>query len=445
MIIPAAVIMNSCAKLDQVSPSSVPVDKLFKDTTSLNEALVGLYSTLEVREYYGGLFPMFADLNSDNGIAGGYQDNALDEFGLYQTTPANAYLENMYVAFYHTVASANAIIAGAGNIKGAPADVLNRAKGQALAIRAMAHFDALRSFGYHWDISSQYGIPIVNTVQKATDVVKRSTVADSYAAIIADLKQAETDLKNDDDRDPNYVNPAVVDALLARVYLYKKDFADAAAYASKVINDGAFEVMDKSSFPNIYTQKSTQESVFELPFSLQTPSFYNAITYARPTADITEVLFIASENLKDFLTGRKGDLRINLLDTDNGFEPNARTLKYSSDAAIKDNSAYVIRISELYLIRAEALGRSNGINDLNLIRANRGLAAIHPATDDDYAQAVDDERRAELNFEGHRFFDLARTGQVPAVLGVPVTEACFPIPDREINATHGAVIQNPGF
>ncbi len=131
-----------------------------------------------------------------------------------------------------------------------------------------------------------------------------------------------------------------------------------------------------------------------------------------------------------------------------------RTLKYSSDLVQKDNSAYVIRISEMYMIRAEALGRVNGLADLNMIRTNRGLAPLGPSDvpdDPTYAQAVSDEDRAEFNFEGHRYFDLARTGQVVNILqpltSFTITQAnsCFPIPQREIDATNGAVVQNPGY
>jgi starch-binding outer membrane protein, SusD/RagB family len=441
--------ISSCVKLNQVSPTSVPVTKLFKDSISLNEALIGLYSTLEVREYYGGYFPLFADLNSDNGVAGGYNDTSLDEFGAYSVTSSNAYLQNMYIALYYTIANANAILEGEKAVVSASPQFLNKVRGQVLTIRALAHFDLLRSFGYHWDLNSPYGVPVVITVQKATDVVVRSTVADTYTAILNDLAQAATLLNGEADRNANYINPAIVNALLARVYLYQKDYINAAKYASLVIDDGAYSLLDEANFPSVYTSKRSKESIFELPFNQQNPSFYNTATYARPDAASTEVLFIASEGLKDFLNNRSGDMRINLLDTTSiNFQPNARTLKYSSDITQKDNSAYVIRIAEMYLIRAEALGRVDGLNDLNVIRSNRGLAPLHASDlpdDNTYAQAVADENRAEFNFEGHRYFDLARTGQVNTVLGVSLSNSVYPIPLHEINATHGIVVQNPGY
>jgi hypothetical protein len=446
---------SSCVKVNQIYPNGTQATQLFKDSAGLSKALVGLYSTLEVQEYYGAYYPLMCDLNSDNGYAGGYNNNAINEFGAYSVTSSNAFLQNTYVAIYKTIASANAIIAGEATVTGASTQYLNAVKGQALALRAMAHFDLLRAFGYHWDITSPYGIPVVTTPQTSTSIVPRATVIDTYNAIIADLQQSADLLKNNSNRNPNYVNPAVVNALLARVYLYKKDYANAAKFATLVINDGSYAVIDQNRFTQIYTTKNSKESIFELPFNSQTQSGYNAATYARPTAALTEVLFALNSDLQSFFQNRPGDLRYNLVDTTN---PNGflRTLKYSSDIKLKDNSAYIIRISEMYLIRAEALGNTtDGINDLNKIRTNRGLPAYSPSDSEedgpDYFQVLADENRAEFNFEGHRYFDLARTGDVVNYLQpltsatLTVTNSCFPIPLREINATGGVVVQNPGY
>jgi len=454
-IFASVVLISSCAKLNQVSPTAVQNTQLFKDSIGLSEAVTGMYSTLEAPEYYGGYYPMFADLNSDNGVAGGYNNTSLNEFGLYSVTSSNIFIQNTYVAIYKTIATANAIVAGESTVKGASTTYLNSIKGQALTLRAMAHFDVLRAFGYHWDTNSPYGIPVVTTVQSANSIVPRSTVAATYSAIIADLTEAATLLDGSSDRDPNYVNPAVVNALLARVYLYEKDYTNAAKYASLVINDGAYQLVDASQYVSMYDNgaKNSTEFIFQLPFDFQNQSQYYATTYGRPDAASTEVLFIANSDLQSFFESRSGDVRYNLLDTanTNGY---LRTLKYSSDGKYKDNSALLIRIAEMYLIRAEALGRVQGLADLNTIRTNRGLNALTLADVPDntgYAQAVADENRAEFNFEGHRYFDLARTGQIVNILqpltsiGISAANSCFPIPLREINASNGAVVQNPGY
>jgi starch-binding outer membrane protein, SusD/RagB family len=443
--------LGSCNKLNQVSPNDVLQTALFKDTNSVKETLVGLYSTLEPETYYGAYYPMFADLNCDNGIAGGYNNTSLNEFGYYSVTTTNIYIQNMWVGLYHSIATANQILTGITALPDTDAgtqQLIASVKGQALAIRAMVHFDLLRAFGYHWDTTSVYGIPVVTTVQKASDVVARNTVADTYTAIINDLQAAATLLSGTADRNANYVNPAVVNALLARVYLYKQDYVHAASYAGLVIGDGAYTLMDQNSFPSIYKQKLSPESIFELAYNQQNQSFFNITTYARPEAASTEVLFIASQNLQSFFASRPGDLRINLLDyASPNFQPNGRTLKYRGEIT-RDNPAYILRIAEMYLIRAEAAGRLNGLTDLNMVRTHRGLAALAPSDVPDdvtYAQLLSDENRAEFNFEGHRYFDLARTGQINAVLGVPATGSVYPIPQVELTATHGVVVQNPGY
>lgn len=454
-IILMIMIINSCAKLNQVSPTAVQGGQLFKDSIGLSEAVTGMYSTLEAPDYYGANYPMLADLNSDNGVAGGYNNTSLNEFGAYSVTSSNIFIQNTYVAIYKTIASANAIIAGQNTVKGASSAFINSIKGQALTLRALGHFDLLRAFGYHWDLNSPYGIPVVTTVQNSSSVVPRNTVAATYASIISDLNQAAVLLNGSTDRNPNYVNPAIINALLARVYLYQKDYVNAAKYASLVINDGAYQVVSTNNYVAMYNNgaKTSTEFVFQLPFDFQNQSQYYATTYARPTAASTEVLFIANSDLQSFFEARSGDVRYNLMDTTNA-NGYLRTLKYSSDGKYKDNSALLIRISEMYLIRAEALGRATGLADLNTIRTNRGLAALTAGdvpNDVTYAQAVADERRAELNFEGHRYFDLARTGQITNVLQpltsttISVANSCFPIPLREIDAANGTVVQSPGY
>src|SRR3569832_1772559 len=180
-ILASMVLISSCAKLNQVSPTAVQNTQLFKDSIGLSEAVTGMYSTLEAPEYYGGYYPMFADLNSDNGIAGGYNNTSLNEFGLYSVTSSNIFIQNTYAAIYKTIATANAVIAGESTVKGTSTTYLNSVKAQALTLRAMGHFDVLRAFGYHWDINSPYGIPKETTKQTTNKIVPRSTVAATYS------------------------------------------------------------------------------------------------------------------------------------------------------------------------------------------------------------------------------------------------------------------------
>lgn len=452
--------VSSCKKfLDQTSPNDVAQENMFQDGNSLESARIGMYNTLQNVYYYGGYFPLMVDAYSDNGATGGYDSPDVNELGDKTLTAANIYVQNTWVAIYNTIYTANQILAHVDVIDDPTLsdEVRKDIKGEALAIRAMAHFDLLRMFGEHWNISSEYGIPVVTDILQPETLVPRNTVAESYDAITGDLETALDLISNVDYRnDPAeykgamFMTQNAVNALLARVNLYKKDYAQADSYATLVINEGIATMLGTEEFSQIYTSKLSSEAVFELVFNGQDRSQYNAATYARADALRSEVLFLAAEDLRFFFESRPGDARgsfVDFVNNDLSIEPDGRTQKYRGED-FQDNDALIIRISEIYLIRAEARGLAGGgLDDMNLLRENRGLS---PFVSEDfdvpglYELAVADERRAELNFEGHRYFDLARTQKVQEVLGEEVLPV-FPIPLREVNATNGTLKQYPGY
>jgi hypothetical protein len=446
-----ALLTSSCNVLDQGSPNDVAENDVFTSEDGANSALIGLYNTLQSRDYYGGYYPMMADVYGDVGTAGGFDNVSLQELSDLAVTSANIFVQQTWISIYNTINTANAIISNVDGINDAAFTVeeRNHIKGQALAIRALAHFDVLRMFGEHWDQASEFGIPVVLKKQGANDIVSRSTVAETYDAILNDLDEAYS-LIISDDRSQFFVNPIAAKALEARVNLYKGDFIAAAAAADEVIGDGAFLLLDETTFTEIYTAYPASESIFELTFDVQNRSAYNSITFSRQDALRTEVLWLAEEGLNDFFANRPGDLRADLVDfvnNDGSILPDGRTQKYRGEEA-RNNPALILRMAEMYLIRAEAKGRVAGLSDLNEVRTNRGLAALTSGDvpdDASFLDAVLDERKAELNFEGHRMFDLARAGKINEVLGIDDDMGIFPIPFREITATNGVLAQNPGY
>ncbi len=445
-------LISSCNVLDQGSPNDVAEDDVFTSEDGANSALIGLYNTLQSRDYYGGYYPMMADVYSDVGTAGGFDNVSLQELSDLGVTSANIFIQQTWISIYNTINTANAIINNVDGIDdaGFTNEERGHIKGQALAIRALAHFDVLRMFGEHWDQASDFGIPIVLTKQAANDIVARSTVSETYTAILDDLEEASS-LIMESDRSQFFVNPIAVKALEARVNLYKGDLAAAAASATEVIDDGTFQILDETSFTQIYASPyASSESLFELTFDVQNRSAYNSITFSRQDALRTEVLWIAEEGLNDFFAARPGDLRADLVDfvnNDGSILPDGRSQKYRGEES-RNNPALILRMAEMYLIRAEAEGRVSGLSDLNEVRINRGLAALTAGDvpdDASYLDALLDERKAELNFEGHRMFDLARAGKINEVLGIDDDLGIFPIPFREITATNGVLTQNPGY
>lgn len=450
-------LLPSCKDfLSQTSTSEVADGDMFTDLASLESARIGLYNTLQNQYYYGGYYQLIADAYSDNGATGGYDNLDLDELGYKAATPNNIYIENVWISIYNTIYTANQILSHIDAIDDPllTDELRNDITGEALTIRAMAHFDLLRMFGEHWDINSALGIPVVTEIISTETQLPRNSVADVYDAIINDLLAAEPLLSNDDLRfDPpafkgaQFITKTACEALLARVYMAKNDPLNAAMYADMVLTTGFAHVLDAGSFASVYSTKFSEESIFELAFNSQDKSQFNALTYARPDALRSEVSFLAAEDLKIFYEGRTDDLRGGLVDfinNDLSIEPDGRTQKYRGEI-FQDNSAYIIRVSEMLLIQAEAEGFvGGGIDALNILRSNRGMADIAPSNEDEFMQALMDERRSELNFEGQRYFDLAHFGKVTEILGDGVFP-CLPIPQREIGASGNLLEQYPGY
>ena len=439
---------SSCSKiLDVPSPNSVEDANVFTSLSGLLNARIGMYSTLQDRNYYGGSFPLISECYTDNGTTGGYDVIDLNEIAYRVVTPTNLYVQNIYIAIYNTIYTANKIINNIDKVPNVPDDQKSNILGEALFVRALGNFDLLRLYGQHWDRTSDFGIVILTTTDSILASVPRSSVEASYQQIFVDINQAISLLNTFDGN--QYISPAAANALLARVSLYYKDYPGAIAAATSVIDDNSFSLFPTGEVTKIYTDRQTPESIFELSFDLQNQSFYNILTYSRIDALRSDVNFIASENLNDFFLSRPTDTRGVLVDTQNedaSIQPDGRTQKYRGETT-KDNSGFILRLAEMYLIRAEAAGRTAGLADLNLLRTNRGLTALTAGNvpdDQSYTNAILDERRAELNFEGARLYDLARTGQVEAVLGSGV-QPIMPIPQREISATNSAVAQNPGY
>jgi len=449
-------IFSSCnGFLDKVSPTDVAEEDLFKTAAGLRNARIGMYSDLSKKEYYGGYFPLMISCYSDDGVTGGYNNPTLDEIGTLSLSASNKFVYSLWTTMYNVLYTANAILENVDNIQDPDlsAEERNDIKGEALTVRALVHFDLLRTFGEHWNTQSEYGIPLAKKRLTQNDILARSNVNDSYFFIMNDLAAAipllsDKDTRTDIWKGRAYIGKMTAIALYARVTLYSKSYNYSAQFATEVIENttGYYSLFTGSSLKNLYLQRETQESIFELRFNSQNRSQFNALTYSRPDALRTELTFLAAENLHEFFLKRTEDVRINFVDYENidaSIKPEGRTEKYRGEQ-LRDNSAYIIRLAEMYLIRAEARRFPAGISDLNTIRIARGLGAVNPQKEEDFLKFLLEERRAEFNFEGHRYFDLARHQKIAETLGTNV-KAVFPIPINEISSSRNQITQYPGY
>ncbi len=210
--------------------------------------------------------------------------------------------------------------------------------------------------------------------------------------------------------------------MLSRYYLYQKNWAQAESYASKVIADATNYQLLKpyTNWFNPASAVATKESVFELSYSSTYTNGHRGQWQPPANGGTRQIApndaFVALVN--NPLIG--GNRNVLIAKTSAGLWYG--NLYYRSPAT---DPAYVIRIAELYLIRAEARAQQENLStttgalaDLNIIRDRAGLAASTATTKDDILLAIENENRIEFALEPHRWFDLVRTGRAGAVLGL---------------------------
>ena len=244
-------------------------------------------------------------------------------------------------------------------------------------------------------------------------------------------------------------------ALRARVALYMGDYATAQNYATELIGSSRYVLTAGADYKNIWALKNTKESLWEIQYE---PTNSNSIAffyYTTATGGRNEIATSSGLNTAH----EAGDLRqaINATTTGGG-ATNLKTLKFTR-VATGDDNVVMFRLSELYLIRAEARAQIGtdlvgALADLNVVRTRAGLAASAAATTADLMTAILKERRVEFAHEGHRFFDLKRTNSLATTLGnaaFGVTtidntfRALWPIPQRETLTSGGIIAQNTGY
>ena len=403
----AVVILSSCSNFLTVEPqATIPDTNPIFDATSANEALNGVYSAL----YYGQTtFEPIGYLSGDNVKWTGSQSQ-VQEFINHQVNVTNSTVDGAWSTIYKTINNANNVIQKVPTVSDPnfTSDAKNNILGQAYFLRALAYFDLARTWG---------DVPIVtDPTVTATDNwgEGRKPVSDVYAQVLSDLNTAEPLLPTTTNR--YQATAKTVWALKARYYIYQNDYANAEAYASKIINDSANYSL-ATPFSNISQAAGISEAVFYKFFNgtTETNGHYGQWQSA---AGGGTYQWAPNDALVALLNDPTvGGTRSVLIAKDNQGRWYGNLYKGRSDPA------YIIRIAELFLIRAEARAQQAGeeslaLKDLNKVRVRAGLTASTATTKDDILLAIENESRVEFPFENHRWYDLVRTGRANTVLGV---------------------------
>lgn len=350
---------------------------------------------------------------------------------------------NIWESLYSVIYQSNALLE---NIEISPQiseTARSQLKGEALFLRALAFFYLTNIYG---------DVPALITTQVAlTSLSYRDSTARIYLQIVSDLTQAKSLLSESyPNSDKVRANKWTAIALLSRVYLYQGNWQMADSESSTIINSGIYTPLD--NIKDVFKKNSTEAILqfwttdgFTREGSLFIPQELSIPTYA-----LTSGLMNSFES---------GDFRkLNWTDSIvSGAETYYYPFKYknrSSVTGISQEYLTMFRLSEQYLIRAEARAQQNNINealeDLNMIRERAGLSDIYISDKLTLLAQIAHERRVELFCEwGHRFFDLKRYGIINQTLSPLKTNwstisALLPIPEYEL-LNNPNLTQNPGY
>ncbi|MEO6069630.1 MAG: RagB/SusD family nutrient uptake outer membrane protein [Chitinophagaceae bacterium] len=451
--------MAACNKKLDIEPKqSIDAAVALTNADDVEAAVVGAYSIMGGGALYGTNLFMFGDLLAADASSGSttaaryttWAGTFQGQRQIYNKTMNrdNGEASRTWIAGYRAINMANTVIDALGVVTDAAKK--NRLEGEALFIRGAMHFELVRYYALPWGATAnndQMGIVIKTKATKTEDEAfaknPRSTVAQVYQQVIADLTAAAAKLPADNG---TRVDKYTAYAFLARVYLQKGDYANARDAANTVIASGKYSM--NASVRAVFDNKNTNESIWEIQQNDQNNAGTSNDGLATFYASFPGIGRADARVSSGFVNSYPaGDLRKSeWYYTGTGARPgNMYTSKWKSFS----QNLPVVRIAEMYLIRAETnlrLGTTVGdlpTNDLakvrNPIRTNLPVI-IAPTLSDVLA-----ERVLELAFEGARIHDIKRLRLSAGAFAWDSPKLVFPIPQREINASEGVLIQNPGY
>ncbi len=409
--------------------------------------------------YYGTDFITRAEVGGED-VQTRKTGDRTENFYRFTDRQSNA-TESLWYAPYAVINRANVLLQAIDNGTIEMNDITKNSKGEALAVRALAHFDLLITYGvpYQKDSGASLGVPIIKSVLNADELPARnSTVAEGYQAVLDDLTESLNYIS--EEKNYGHLNQWGVKALLARVNLYKGDYDAAYNYAKDVIEHGGYSLVPNANYISMWSQEETTESIFDL--ALSTTIYSGARELLGAVASPSEYgSMIATRDFVNLLNEDPNDIRNQLLipgKTSGQLVVN----KYPGRGGyVAVNNIRVIRLSDIYLIGAEAaLRKSTPDQELadDYLYAIRNRANANNTEITATLDLIKKERRKELVMEGHRLFDILRVGdQVTRAGGhhflnsvdlVTVSwddyRTIMPIPQAEIDANPN-IVQNPQY
>lgn len=441
ILLTAGTLFTACNKqLDLPNPQAIGNDLALSNDANVKQVLLGAYDAMSSGNLYGGDLQIFGDLMAASG-----ELNWTGTFNTYREVYGNSMLTtnpvilNMWGAGYRTINVANNVLASIDKVNAADR---NRVKGEALFIRGTVLLELTRFFAKAYNDGNPATNPGVIIRTSPTDGLSdvdfpsRNTVAECYTQIVADLTEAVSLLPN---KNGVFAGKVAAATILARTYLQMGNYAGARDAANTGLTAAAGNFSLVGTYAAAFNNAAyTSEDVFAIVVSDQDGTnnchtFYSVPPFGGRDGDIVILqshlnLYPAVDQRKDLFYDFAGDWR-------------------SGKWRDVFKNVKVIRLAELYLIRAECNQRlsttvgDTPLNDINRLRTRAGAPLyVGSVTLADILL----ERRLELAHEGFRVHDAKRLGETINGRAFSDNRHVFPIPFRELN-TNPNLTQNPGY
>ncbi|TBW28627.1 RagB/SusD family nutrient uptake outer membrane protein [Gramella sp. KN1008] len=402
----------SCSEdiLDKEPVSSFSAQGFYKTTSDAQAGVYGIYdavqSTFRVNFAYWGEGRADAVNTNHSG----------DPLVLQQNTLSRTINSARWNSIYETISRANYAIKYIPQVT--DGDFGLQLVGQARALRALSYFYAVRIWGDVPLITEPYESGEQDLFIKRTD---KEAVLDQ---IVADLQFAVENCRESygGAKDRILITQGGANALLTKVYMWRKDYQNANETADKVLNNSLYSLMSINDWSRIFTTGYTNESIFEIGYD-ETQTNALRVLYALGS----DSDYFPSDKFRNSF--EDDDLRKNLI-YDISAEQPRKIWKFFGEGFDDEspepssNNIVLIRLADIMLLKAEALNKlgetQKALELLNVIRKRAGLSELDEAEAiamyGDVESAILHERLIELSFEGHRWFDLVRTGRAIDVM-----------------------------
>lgn len=452
----------SCSSdLLDVNPEAQKVSSQFyTNSAEIEQGITSVYGSLQYTGQYQLGMPALGELPSDNTYDEVPANDAFTygELDFFTIQPNNTLIASTWKDNYIGIQQANIILTRIDKIPDMTDALKSTRIGEMKFLRALMYFNLVRTFG---------DVPLV--LKETTNVndyfgQPRTPVAEVYAAIETDLKDA-IDLLPNTTAQKGRVTKGAALGILGKVLLTEKKYAESLTYLSQIEGLGYQLLTDVSKIFDVANENNA-EIIFDVQFAsglngnsegssaFQMFSPSGSVSGAKghnlPTKEVYNLYFTGD-------TRRSAYIGL----TSSGIPFSKKLVKTSNTIADGGSNFVVLRLADVFLMMAECFAEQNNTVNANLylnkIKTRAGIATVNLPTKDLLLNEIDRERRLEFVGEGHRWFDLIRTGKAISVMTTHFTNnqgyntaqikahhLLMPVPQGQIN-TDPALKQNPGY